>query len=161
MNDDDIIFAAINNKSMLAASRALGIHYLTFRKNAQRLGVFKTNQGSKGQTKIRSCIPLSEVLAGMHPFYSLRKKHLIKAGLKEHQCESCLLTEWKGQPIYLEIDHINGISTDHRYENLRILCLNCHAQTSTFRGKNRRSGRHSLYAKRTTNKSCTPPVGPV
>ena len=35
------------------------------------------------------------------------------------------------------IDHINDHGCDNRLENLRILCPNCHAQTNTYRGKNK------------------------
>ena len=48
----------------------------------------------------------------------------------------CGITEWNGQPTPTELDHINGVRTDNRLENLRILCPNCHAQTKTYRGKN-------------------------
>ena len=40
------------------------------------------------------------------------------------------------QPLVHELDHINGVHNDHRMENLRILCPNCHSQTDTFRGRN-------------------------
>jgi 5-methylcytosine-specific restriction endonuclease McrA len=40
--------------------------------------------------------------------------------------------------ISLQLDHINGIRTDNRLENLRLLCPNCHSQTETFCGKNNR-----------------------
>ena len=36
----------------------------------------------------------------------------------------------------LQLDHINGINTDHRLENLRLLCPNCHSQTPTYCGVN-------------------------
>lgn len=44
---------------------------------------------------------------------------------------------WFGKPMALQIDHINGISNDHRKENLRWLCPNCHAQTPTYCGRNK------------------------
>lgn len=41
-----------------------------------------------------------------------------------------------GQPIPLELHHINGIKNDLRIENLQILCPNCHSKTDNFRGRN-------------------------
>lgn len=41
-----------------------------------------------------------------------------------------------GQPIALELHHVNGIKDDLRIENLQILCPNCHAFTDNYRGKN-------------------------
>jgi 5-methylcytosine-specific restriction endonuclease McrA len=39
---------------------------------------------------------------------------------------------WRGRPLVLEIDHINGDRLDNRLENLRYLCPSCHSQTGTF-----------------------------
>jgi hypothetical protein len=62
--------------------------------------------------------------------------HLKKIGRK-YECEECGLgDEWRGKKITLQVDHINGINYDHRPENLRFLCPNCHSQTSTFCWKN-------------------------
>ena len=66
------------------------------------------------------------------------KGRLIAEGLKEHKCECCGITEWNGKPAPIELDHINGNHHDNRLENLRILCPNCHAQTDTYRGKNKK-----------------------
>lgn len=68
--------------------------------------------------------------------FKLRNR-LISEGIKKHKCEVCGLTEWRGKPTPIELDHINGNHNDNRLENLRILCPNCHAQTETYRGKNK------------------------
>lgn len=65
------------------------------------------------------------------------KKRLINEGLKEHKCEECGITHWNGKIAPIELDHVNGNRYDNRLENLRILCPNCHAQTETYRGKNK------------------------
>ena len=65
------------------------------------------------------------------------KLRLISSGIKLAQCEICGIKEWNNQPAPLELDHINGDHMDNRIENLRILCPNCHAQTDTYRGKNK------------------------
>lgn len=89
-------------------------------------------------------IPLDEILNGNHPSYktTLLKQRLIKEGIKDYKCEgtNCGLSKWHGKPITLELDHINGISDDHRLCNLRLLCPNCHSQTKTFKGRNKHRG---------------------
>lgn len=73
------------------------------------------------------------------PFDSLsferkRKKILIE---QNNKCLQCGLSEWQGQPLLIEIDHINGLNTDDRRSNMRGLCPNCHSLTNTFRGRNK------------------------
>lgn len=64
------------------------------------------------------------------------KKALIEVGRTE-TCECCGIgTEWNHNKLVLEVDHINGDRTDHREENLRFMCPNCHSQTSTYAGRN-------------------------
>ena len=51
------------------------------------------------------------------------KKRLYAEGLKQRICEMCGQDElWHGRRLALILDHVNGVSDDHRLENLRILC---------------------------------------
>jgi hypothetical protein len=71
-----------------------------------------------------------------HSKSSSLKKRLIKEGLLINKCAgintNCGISEWHGMKLSLHLDHINGINTDNRIENLRILCPNCHSQTNTY-----------------------------
>ncbi|WP_306312328.1 HNH endonuclease signature motif containing protein [Streptomyces hydrogenans] len=65
---------------------------------------------------------------------------MTEAGARK-QCARCGNEGvWRGRPLRLEIDHVNGDWSDDRRENLRLLCPNCHAVTDTWRrGGKRRS----------------------
>ncbi|MGZ3549904.1 MAG: HNH endonuclease [Vulcanimicrobiaceae bacterium] len=85
-------------------------------------------------------MPLPELLLRDVSRYNV-KTRLLRAGLLENRCQECGLAEWRGKPLSVHIDHINGVSTDHRLENLRMLCPNCHLQTHTYGGRNAKRGR--------------------
>jgi 5-methylcytosine-specific restriction endonuclease McrA len=81
----------------------------------------------------------------MHMHYHTRtsadvKHHAVKRARmveeRGHQCEVCRGTEWMGQSIPLQIDHIDGNSDNNAPDNFRLICPNCHAQTPTYCGKN-------------------------
>ena len=100
-----------------------------------------TGQGHlKGKTHNFNTIPLGEILVKDYEYSSNKlRKRLISEGIKEHKCECCGLNEWLGEPIPLELDHIDGDHYNNILENLKILCPNCHAKTPTYRGKNKKS----------------------
>ena len=80
--------------------------------------------------------PINDILKRNSTYQAYKlKKRLLNEGIKEHKCECCGLSEWLGEPIPLELHHINGDNTDNRLENIQILCPNCHAKTDTYRGR--------------------------
>lgn len=62
-------------------------------------------------------------------------------------CSSCHNTTWLSKQIPLWLDHIDGNASNNLPSNLRMVCLNCDALSSTFGGKNKGKGRRSLGLK--------------
>ena len=91
-------------------------------------------------------IDLQEILCGKHPTFQTAKLKvkLLKSGLKSNDCEECGQNEiWNNKKLIMHLDHINGKSDDHRIENLKMLCPNCHSQTETYAGRNKSNERRT------------------
>ena len=55
-----------------------------------------------------------------------------------YQCEICGCNgNWQNGKIQLELDHKDGDNTNNEITNLHYLCPNCHALTTTYRGRNK------------------------
>lgn len=92
-------------------------------------------------------IPLDEILNGLHPTYQTGKLklRLVDEGIKDGDCEQCGCPPvWCGQPLVMHLDHVDGNPTNHRLVNLRILCPNCHSQTPTYCGRNKKVAHHRV-----------------
>ena len=140
--------AKTNGMRNRALMRELGLkpeggNYVQIRRHVARLNIsvhhFKGTGWSRGITGLRRpSTPLASVLVNPtdYPSYKL-KKRLFRAGLKSERCELC---GWESRAadgrIPVELDHINGDRRDNRFENLRILCPNCHSLQPTHRGLN-------------------------
>lgn len=67
------------------------------------------------------------------------KKYLIH--LNGHFCSICNISNWRGIPILLICDHIDGNSKNNELNNFRLVCPNCDSQLPTFKNKNIGMGR--------------------
>ena len=85
-------------------------------------------------------IELVEILEGKHPSYQTFKlrNRLISEGIKVNKCEICGISDWNDKEISTQLDHIDGNSHNHLLDNLRMICPNCHSQTETYCGKNKK-----------------------
>lgn len=125
-----------------------GSAYRVFKRRVQALGLDTSHL--TGQSYLRGKShnwatkkPFDEILVTNSSYRGIGrlKIRLLREGLLQNRCygEGCsLTTAWLGKPIMLQLDHINGEHDDHRIENLRLLCPNCHSQTSTFAGRNQK-----------------------
>ena len=144
INKDDFV-EICNNAESLAKARIeySEKHFLmnmnTFRKYAKQFGCYSTNQSGKGISKNKPVqYELKDILNGLHPQFSTNclRQRLIKEHVFEYKCAECGITNWQDRPISLALDHIDGDNSNHKLENLRLLCPNCHALTKTYRIKN-------------------------
>lgn len=147
--DDDLRAAVAESRTIREALKRLNINgrgdnYKTFHKHARRLGLdtshFVGSGHLAGQARLnlRSRRPLDEILVENSEYENTKwlAQRIVREGVLERHCYECGLTEWRGRPMPLELDHINGNRRDNRRENHRFLCPNCHALTPTFRGLN-------------------------
>jgi hypothetical protein len=142
------------NKSVTGVLRDLGLkitggNHRSITQRIKEYGIDKshfTGQGwSKGETQTSHSsvekvarfnrIPDDEVFkkgSGYNP--SKLYNRLLQIGW-DNKCKVCGLETWLKKPIRLHVDHINGDHSDHRLDNLQLLCPNCHQQTETWGNK--------------------------
>jgi transposase-like protein len=144
--ESDIRYAMENTKSNAEAARFLKISFTSYKKYAKMytdrdtgktLYELHKNQFGVGIPKniaraSKGVYSIDKILSGEHPNYpswKLRNRILALAILPE-QCNSCGYDERRvtDDTVPLMLDHIDGDTTNHRIENIQMLCLNCYYQ---------------------------------
>ena len=94
---------------------------------------------ARGAVRTRpQAMPVDQLLVGPRNRTHI-KARLVRLGLLVEACAACGLTSGAAGQFCLELHHINGQGKDNRLENLELLCPNCHSQTDTWGGRNRRA----------------------
>jgi len=113
-------------------------NYKTLKKrlNYENISYSHISQGlnnNKGRKFPERAIPLKEVMVKNSTYC----RGTLKKRLLENKCNICgQISEHNNIKLIMVLDHINGVSNDHRVENLRLLCPNCNSQQKTFAGRN-------------------------
>lgn len=147
--------------------RRFGVTGATIKKRARKHGIILNRISYTGHNKIRTnricCVCTKKLNKGTR--YCSRvcqqlfnremrlrswlnediySKYVVRDFLSSKQkgcCNRCKLSIWNEVPIPLELEHKDGNSDNNKRENLELLCPNCHAQTPTYKSKNKGNGR--------------------
>lgn len=137
LSDEQIKEVYEKYNTLHIASAELGMTTVSLWRRAKKIGLLWKDKKYRSVSPTK--IPTNEILEGKHPYYQTLKlkKRLIKEGIKQNKCEFCEITEWNGKSLSMQLDHIDGNPHNHKMDNLRIICPNCHSQTETYCGKNK------------------------
>lgn len=141
IDDKEFIEICNNSVSMRQAATKMEMSFTSFRRKAMALNCYSPNQGRKGTSKPSARkYKLEDVLNGKYPQYSTYKLkcRLINEGYKDDKCEICGRSEKRPGEKYTpcELHHIDGDRTNHKLNNLILICPNCHSLTKNYRSKN-------------------------
>lgn len=127
--DEEIIEAVKNsisqsNALQLLQTRKAGGYYKLLRERIVKLNLDISHWCKSPKQSIETNITDRSI-----------KTNYLNSGV-EYKCSICELVNWLDKPLSLQLDHIDGNHYNNKYENLRLLCPNCHSQTETFCGRN-------------------------
>lgn len=143
-SDDDLRRAVAASQSMAEVMRRLGIKlaggshaYLRRRVVSANLDTSHflgraINRGKPGRRRAAGDILVVLPPGSRRPAGRLLTRAMLECGVA-HECAICGIGPvWLGEPLTLAVDHIDGDWLNCMLDNLRFLCPNCHAQTSTW-----------------------------
>lgn len=122
-------------RSAMEAARLLGVSYNTYKKYAKSYGIFenlKNPDGTgirKGYNIKKGKYSLEDLLDGKYPDYPVYKlkQRILLNGYMLEKCNNCGFEERRitDHKVPLVLDFLDDDRTNHKYDNLRMLCFNC------------------------------------
>lgn len=146
LGESEIRYAIENTRSNAEAARFIKVSFTTYKKYAKMYTDSKTqltlydmhtNQAGYGITKntpraTNGMYSIEKILAGDYPSYPTWKlrNRILALGILNEECSSCGYAERRvtDDTVPLLLDHTDGNTTNHRIENIQLLCLNCYYQ---------------------------------
>ena len=143
---EDILQWIKDEKPKYYICQQLGCKPETLNSYLKKMGIeYAGQRNKKGQHKGQNVYKNSNYYTDHNVYIAsskLRDK-LLRDGRKDEQCELCGLSMWLGEKIPLELHHKNNNRFDNNFDNLQILCPNCHAVQPNNSGAN--IGEYNIY----------------
>lgn len=148
LSESAIRYAMMHTKSNASAARFMNVSFTTYKKYAK---MYIDSESGKTlydlhQNMIGLGIPknfsraaagmysIERILAGEFPKYPIWKlrNRLLSLAILPEICNSCGYCERRvtDDTVPLLLDHLDGDKTNHRIENLQMLCMNCYYMQS-------------------------------
>lgn len=139
---DDILKWIEENQSKAYICRQLKCKPETLNSYLDKMNIkYAGNKGGKGFQTDTRYKTAEEYVKGTYVKSHLLKQKLIRDGIKENKCELCGVSIWQGILLPLELHHKDGNHYNNDFDNLQILCPNCHSIQEGNSGAN--AGKYS------------------
>jgi hypothetical protein len=130
-SQEELTKAWLSSPSIAQVAKKLGCNtpgsgYTTLKMAARELGFDTSHMTGQGwnvgwptNPSRDRAIALSDILVKNSTYTTIwrLKRRLLRERTLEYKCYMYGLTQWKGKPITLQLDHINGVHLDHRIQN--------------------------------------------
>ena len=125
---EEILQWISQNQSKTFICKQLKCKQETLNSYLEKMGItYAGNKGGKGIKTDSKYKTAQEYIKGTCVKSHVLKQKLIRDKIKENKCEICGITIWQGVQLPLQLHHKDGDHYNNNFDNLQILCPNCHS----------------------------------